>query len=171
MQLELKSLQREVGISFVFVTHDQEEAMALSDRIALLRSGQLEQVAVPREIYNQPATAYTARFIGQTNLLRGHVSDGMAQCGILQWRCEAPDGPATFSVRPENIRLCDSAANRDTVRFRALIRNQTFGGPTDLLEVACRDGRVLLVRIASRGNLAGECDFEFAAADAIPVKD
>ena len=173
MQLELKSLQREVGISFVFVTHDQEEAMALSDRIALLRSGQLEQVAVPREIYNHPATAYTARFIGQTNLLRGHISQGMAQCGILQWRCEAPDGPATFSLRPENIRLRDplAAANLDSVCIRAVIRNQTFGGPTDLLEVACPDGCVLLVRITSHGKLAGECNFEFDAGAAIPVKD
>ena len=173
MQLELKSLQREVGISFVFVTHDQEEAMALSDRIALLRSGQLEQVATPREIYNRPATAYTARFVGQTNLLRGQVASGLAQCGTFEWRCGAPDGPATFSLRPENIRLCDpmAAANRDSVCFRALIRNQTFGGPTDLLEITCPDGRTLLVRIASRGNLAGEHDFEFAAADAIPVKD
>jgi spermidine/putrescine ABC transporter ATP-binding subunit len=171
MQLELKSLQREVGISFVFVTHDQEEAMALSDRIALLRSGQLEQVATPREIYNRPATAYAARFIGQTNLLRGLIENGLAQCGTLQWHCAAPDGPATFSVRPENIRLGDAAAATDSVHFRAMIRNQTFGGPTDLLEAACLDGSVLLVRIASRGNLAGECDFAFDAGDAIPVKD
>ena len=70
MQVELKSLQREVGITFIFVTHDQEEAMALSDRVALLRAGRLEQVAEPREIYGQPATAYAAQFIGQTNLLR-----------------------------------------------------------------------------------------------------
>ena len=78
MQVELKSLQREVGISFVFVTHDQEEAMVMSDRIALLRMGELEQVASPREIYNRPATAYTAQFIGHTNLLSGEVKDGVA---------------------------------------------------------------------------------------------
>src|SRR5437660_5261366 len=66
MQSELKALQREIGITFLFVTHDQEEAMALSDRIALLRDGALEQVASAREIYAHPATAYTARFIGQT---------------------------------------------------------------------------------------------------------
>jgi ABC-type Fe3+/spermidine/putrescine transport system ATPase subunit len=173
MQLELKSLQREVGISFVFVTHDQEEAMALSDRIALLRSGQLEQVAAPREIYNRPATAYTARFVGQTNLLNGRVSNSLAQCGTLQWRCGAPDGAAIFSLRPENIRLREpsTAANRDSVCFRAVIRTQTFGGPTDLLEITCPDGQVLRVRIASRGNLAGEYDFEFAAGAAILVKD
>ena len=76
MQVELKSLQREVGIAFIFVTHDQEEAMVMSDRIALLRSGELEQVATPREIYGRPATAYAAQFIGHTNLLRGEVQDG-----------------------------------------------------------------------------------------------
>src|SRR3989442_5184245 len=73
MQGELKALQREVGITFLFVTHDQEEAMALSSRIALLRDGALEQVASPREIYSHPATAYAAQFIGQTNLLRGAI--------------------------------------------------------------------------------------------------
>ena len=86
MQVELKSLQREVGISFVFVTHDQEEAMVMSDRIALLRMGELEQVASPREIYNRPATAYTAQFIGHTNLLSGEVKDGVARCHALSWR-------------------------------------------------------------------------------------
>src|SRR5215472_10231682 len=81
MQLELKQLQREVGITFLFVTHDQDEAMALSDRIALLRAGKLEQLAAPREIYLRPATAYVARFIGHTNLLSAVVHDGVADCG------------------------------------------------------------------------------------------
>ncbi len=85
MQVELKSLQREVGIAFVFVTHDQEEAMVMSDRIALLRSGELEQVASPREIYSRPATAYVAQFIGHTNLLKGEVRSGIARCGTLSW--------------------------------------------------------------------------------------
>jgi len=78
MQSELKALQREVGISFVFVTHDQDEAMALSDRIALLRDGSLEQVASPTEIYERPATAYCASFIGKTNLVRAKVTNGHA---------------------------------------------------------------------------------------------
>ena len=83
MQVELKSLQREVGISFIFVTHDQEEAMVMSDRIALLRSGELEQVATPREIYGRPATAYAAQFIGHTNLLKGEVRGGVVRCGLF----------------------------------------------------------------------------------------
>src|ERR1700689_444993 len=93
MQVELKSLQREVGISFIFVTHDQEEAMVMSDRIALLRSGELEQVASPREIYTRPATAYVAQFIGHTNLLTGEVRGGVVRCGSLTWRSSLPDGP------------------------------------------------------------------------------
>src|SRR6204780_2888132 len=105
MQVELKALQREVGITFIFVTHDQEEAMVMSDRIALLRSGELEQVASPREIYSRPTTAYTAQFIGHTNLLRTEVRAGIARTvakttnaktktGGLVWPTSLPDGPA-----------------------------------------------------------------------------
>jgi ABC-type Fe3+/spermidine/putrescine transport system ATPase subunit len=109
MQVEFKSLQREVGITFIFVTHDQEEAMALSDRIALLRAGRLEQVAEPREIYGQPATAYAAQFIGQTNLLRAEVRDGIATAGPITWPSAGPPGAATFSLRPESIRLASAS--------------------------------------------------------------
>ncbi|HYL84496.1 MAG TPA: ATP-binding cassette domain-containing protein, partial [Candidatus Angelobacter sp.] len=100
MQSELKSLQREVGITFIFVTHDQEEAMALSDRIALLRAGLLEQVAGPREIYGRPATAYSAQFIGQTNLLAAEVSDGIARAGAIVWRTFGSSGRHLYSLRP-----------------------------------------------------------------------
>src|SRR5579872_1027482 len=111
MQVELKSLQREVGISFVFVTHDQEEAMVMSDRIALLRMGELEQVATPREIYQRPATAYTAQFIGHTNLLSGDVRGGRAHCHSLNWGVNLADGPAQFSVRPEHVRVVAPTAS------------------------------------------------------------
>src|SRR5207237_3472400 len=96
MQSELKALQREIGVTFLFVTHDQEEAMALSDRIALLRDGALEQVASPREIYAHPATAYTAEFIGQTNLLRGEIRGGMVTCGALRLPSDGADVVVMF---------------------------------------------------------------------------
>ncbi len=105
MQVELKSLQREVGIAFVFVTHDQEEAMVMSDRIALLRSGELEQVATPREIYSRPATAYVAQFIGHTNLLKGEVRGGVVRCAALAWPASLPDGPALVLVATGAFRL------------------------------------------------------------------
>lgn len=173
MQVELKLLQREVGISFLFVTHDQDEAMALSDRIALLRRGHLEQVATPREIYNRPRTAYVAQFVGQTNLLSCEIREKVARWGGLAWNCDGPEGQATFSLRPEKIQVLDGPApgGSEVVRFRATIRSQTFGGATDQLEVVCADGHSLRLRVPSRGERRGQCLCEFSPADAVPVSD
>ena len=172
MQSELKALQREIGITFLFVTHDQEEAMALSDRIALLRDGALEQVAAPREIYARPATAYTAQFIGQTNLLRGEIRGSIVTCGALRWPLEEADGPVTFSLRPEAIRLSgDGKRQTSEVKFRGVIRQQLYGGSNELLEVDCGNPQTLRVRIPACGALAGEHDFVFAISDAIRVQE
>jgi spermidine/putrescine transport system ATP-binding protein len=170
MQVELKSLQRELGITFLFVTHDQDEAMALSDRIALLKEGTLEQVASPREIYERPATTYTAQFIGQTNLLYANVLGGIASSGSLRWPANLPDGLAIFSLRPEAIHLkTESETNLAAVRFRAKIVQQVFAGASEHLELNCA-GQTLRARIPSRGQLIGEHEFGFSAADAIPVR-
>jgi spermidine/putrescine transport system ATP-binding protein len=174
MQTELKALQREVGITFIFVTHDQEEAMALSDRIALLRSGFLEQIAEPREIYGQPASAYVAQFIGQTNLLRAQVRNGLAQAGPLKWRTAETSSQVTFSLRPECIRLVPTGTptqptDDSIARFPARVLNQTFGGAMDTLELDCGTSQTLRARIASPGTLGGQHEFEFRASDAIPV--
>ncbi len=173
MQTELKSLQRQVGITFIFVTHDQDEAMVMSDRIALLRSGVLEQVAAPREIYRRPRTTYTAQFIGQTNLLRGMVARGAATCGCLQWATREPDGPATFSLRPEDIRPSDEAkvAAAGGVRFRARVDRVMFHGSSELLEIVGADDLKLLVECAGSRDLQGEVMFEFAIADAVRVAE
>jgi spermidine/putrescine transport system ATP-binding protein len=172
MQGELKALQRELGITFLFVTHDQEEAMALSDRIALLRDGALEQVATAREIYAHPATAYTAQFIGQTNLLRGEVRNGTAVCGALQWPVDGKNGAAVFSLRPEAIRLAvGTTTPPGCVCFRAAMQQQFYSGASELLEVQCGDGQLLRVRIPARGPLAGEHEFVFSTADAIRVQE
>jgi spermidine/putrescine ABC transporter ATP-binding subunit len=176
MQSELKSLQREIGITFLFVTHDQEEAMALSDRIALLRGGALEQIASPREIYARPATAYAAQFIGQTNLLEARVQDGLATCGVLCWPCGQPNGAAVFSLRPEDIAICSTQQPpvAGAVTFRAKIRQQLYGGASETLEIFCGENQALRVRIragqAAAPPLQGEYDFSFMPADAIPVK-
>jgi putative spermidine/putrescine transport system ATP-binding protein len=106
MQVELKAIQREVGITFLFVTHDQGEAMTMSDRIAVFNNGRIEQVGSPRDIYERPATAFVAGFVGTSNLL-----SGTAARTVL-----GTDG--TFIVRPERIRLGEP------------------GGPVDAGEVA-----------------------------------
>jgi ABC-type Fe3+/spermidine/putrescine transport system ATPase subunit len=172
MQSELKSLQREVGITFLFVTHDQEEAMVLSDRIALLRNGALEQVASPREIYARPATAYTAQFIGQTNLLRATIRAGVSTCADFSFPCSRPDGPQLFSLRPESIGLASAVPETDNVvRFSAAIRQQIYSGATELLELQMLSGSLLHARIPSSNPLSGSHEFLFSASDAIPVKD
>lgn len=136
--------------------------MVMSDRIALLRMGELEQIASPREIYNRPATAYTAQFIGHTNLLSGEVKDGIARCQSLSWRTGLRDGRGLFSLRPENIRLAEGASIGSAVRFRAKILRQAFHGATELLQVECAGGLVLSVRTASQENWSGDVDFEFS---------
>jgi spermidine/putrescine transport system ATP-binding protein len=170
MQSELKSLQRELGITFLFVTHDQEEAMALSDRIALLKDGALEQIASPREIYARPATAYVAQFIGQTNLLRVEARSGMAQCGSLQWPAACADGAVLFSLRPEAIRLVsDGPPAPEAIRFRAMVSQQTYAGPSEHLELTL-PGQALRARVPARGPIEGEHEFWFSPADAIAVR-
>ena len=117
MQLELKRIQRDVGISFVFVTHDQEEALTMSDRIAVMRTGHLEQVGTPEQIYEEPQSAFVARFIGSANLLPVTVErcgEGRASVVLPGGRrSEAPTGGRSFAaggaallmVRPERLQL------------------------------------------------------------------
>ncbi|MFF5711770.1 ABC transporter ATP-binding protein [Streptomyces sp. NPDC012756] len=93
MQVELKEIQREVGITFVFVTHDQEEALTMSDRIAVFHQGRIEQVAAPAEIYERPATPFVAGFVGTSNLLTGETARRVV------------GAPGTYSIRPEKIRI------------------------------------------------------------------
>lgn len=151
--------------------------MVMSDRIALLRSGDLEQVASPREIYNRPATSYTAQFIGHTNLLKTEVRQGTAICGALHWPTSQPGGAALFSLRPECIRPASAAPASDAiVRFRAKLRDQVFHGATDLLRVESDSGLILTIRTASRDlpnsqtPIDDPLEFEFSATDAIPVR-
>ena len=91
LQLELKRIQHEVGITFVYVTHDQEEALTMSDRIAVMHAGKLEQLGTPEELYERPATRFVADFIGTTNLLRGTVeADGRVRLGGWRRRAASP---------------------------------------------------------------------------------
>ena len=103
MQVELKNLQKRVGITFIFVTHDQEEALTMSDRIAVFNKGKIEQIGTPSEIYEHPATAFVAGFVGVSNLMRGEVAKHLT--GSQQ----------TFSIRPEKIHLTDPLPQGPTV--------------------------------------------------------
>ena len=118
MKIELKRLQREVGITTIYVTHDQEEALTMSDRIAVMHRGRVEQVASPRGLYETPATAFVASFIGNINLLSGRAAGGNAvECGTARLAASgtAPAGaPVAVALRPERVRL-EPAGALDTV--------------------------------------------------------
>jgi len=98
MQLELKAIQQRVGITFIYVTHDQEEALAMSDRLAVFNRGRIEQVGAPAEVYERPATAFVAGFVGTSNLLSGAAAEQIV------------GRPGTYTVRPEKIRLAEPEA-------------------------------------------------------------
>ncbi|MEV0398569.1 ABC transporter ATP-binding protein [Actinoallomurus sp. NPDC050550] len=93
MQVELKAIQREVGITFLFVTHDQEEALTMADRIAVFDAGRIEQVGTPAEVYEQPASAFVAGFVGTSNLIEGEAAQSIL------------GRPGVYSVRPEKLRV------------------------------------------------------------------
>ncbi len=99
MQVELKAIQRGVGITFVFVTHDQDEALTMSDRIAVFNHGRIEQVGAPAEVYERPASAFVAGFVGTSNLLTGATAENIL------------GRTGTFSIRPEKIRLSVATGN------------------------------------------------------------
>ena len=145
--------------------------MVMSDRIALLRQGALEQVASPREIYSHPATAYTAEFIGHTNLLRAQVVSGIVHCHSLSWQAALADASVLFSLRPENIRVASAERTSNCVRLRGRVCHQAFHGATDLLQIECADGLRITMRAATRGTWQGDVELEFSPADAVPVRD
>jgi putative spermidine/putrescine transport system ATP-binding protein len=118
MQTELKAIQRQVGITFLFVTHDQEEALAMSDRLAVFNQGRVEQVGTPAEVYERPRTVFVAGFVGTTNLLIGDLAE----------RLTGTPGPA--AIRPERIRLlpCDTAAGAGEASATGSIREAVYLG-------------------------------------------
>jgi spermidine/putrescine transport system ATP-binding protein len=131
MQLELKRIQTEVGITFIYVTHDQEEAMTMSDRIAVMRAGRIEQLGNPEELYERPRTAFVAGFLGVSNLLEGEVvgRDGtlvtvrMPDGALLRAPGDgvANSGPVRIGVRPEKLRVDASAQAGASDGLNALI--------------------------------------------------
>jgi spermidine/putrescine transport system ATP-binding protein len=162
MQIELKSLQRRTGISFVFVTHDQEEALTMSDRIAVLNKGKIEQLAAPRELYERPRTEFTASFIGTCNLLRGTVcackgdvfsmklADGVVEIPITEGL--AVGSSVTLAVRPEKIVLSNDAA----VGLGGIVREQVYLGDTTHWYVELSDGQRVTVFAPNDGHAATE---------------
>jgi putative spermidine/putrescine transport system ATP-binding protein len=147
MQVELKAIQREVGITFVFVTHDQEEALTMSDRVAVFHEGRIEQVGPPAEVYERPATAFVAGFVGTSNLLSGETAHQiLGRAG-------------TFSVRPEKIHLSTDgrpAAGADVVSATGRVAEVVYAGPTTRIVVDLDAGARLVVLQQNQQTTSGD---------------
>jgi spermidine/putrescine transport system ATP-binding protein len=145
LQEELRTLHREVGITFVYVTHDQEEALTMSDRLAVMRSGVVEQVGTPREVYNEPASTYVADFLGLANLLTATVvSTGPVSTGAVEvagTRLAADAGALTTGAvctvlaRPERVRLVPPGGDG----LAATVEQIVFAGPVTHVHVRWAD--------------------------------
>ena len=151
MQVELKNLQQELGITFVYVTHDQEEALTMSDEIAVMNDGRLEQLGTATEIYEEPASEFVADFIGETNLVHGEYAEDDEGATITQdglaYRVEPPEeasGEIAFAVRPEKIRLGDSARGLDN-EFTAEVVDEIYKGNVGKFVVRLENGHELTV--------------------------
>jgi spermidine/putrescine transport system ATP-binding protein len=163
MQIELKRIQREVGITFVFVTHDQGEALTMSDRIAVMSDGRVEQIGTPQEIYNSPSSLFVAGFIGSANLLPGEVvgSDGddavvhLNNGATVRTRTSEvrPNGrPVSVMLRPE--RLTASTQARDDGRsVEGVVSDVVFQGPTARLVVHLADDSDVVANVPTGADL------------------
>jgi spermidine/putrescine transport system ATP-binding protein len=163
MQLELKRLQRQLGTTFVFVTHDQEEALTMSDRIALIHRGRIEQLGEVHDIYHRPATAFAAEFIGHANLIdaerigeaagrtRLRLKDGLELCvATRSWPAGA--SRARLSIRPEKIHLSRTPLIEENT-FEARVDEEVFKGAMDRLVVTTTAGTRLVVVAANESAL------------------
>jgi len=157
MQLELKRLQREVGITFIYVTHDQEEALTMSDRIAVMHQGRVLQVDGPRALYEHPATRFVADFIGVTNFLQGRlvsIADGTARVevdGLGQVRAHLAEGieagqKVTLAIRPERMQLLSSNLPGGDNHAPGIVEDIVFVGNDTQYFVRLNNGPQVMVR-------------------------
>jgi len=165
MQLELKRIQREVGITFVYVTHDQEEALTMSDRIAVMNEGKVEQIAPPEEIYSSPASVFVAGFIGVANLLPATVEDvhgdevevtlpgGTRTAVAMGHERPEPHGRATVMLRPERIGVSIDEPTNGAPYLRTTIADLTFQGPLVRAALRAADGSEVVAHIGPEDDL------------------
>jgi len=158
MRVEIRQLQQALGLTAIYVTHDQEEALAISDRIAVLRQGKVEQVDTPERIYRTPQTAFVAEFLGSTNMVPGIAGafDGhntnVAAAGTefaVKGKVASPGVPVLLSLRPEALRLGDGS---DGPRVQAHLTLREFLGPMQRLHATLPDGTQ--IRISALGGQA-----------------
>ncbi len=157
MQIELKRIQREVGITFVFVTHDQNEALTMSDRLIVMNAGRIEQLGAPREVYERPMTRFVAGFIGTSNLLQGKVKAMDGATAILDVGADqsvvvpealavgaAVGGSLDMTVRPEKIAISTGAPAAGRCALRGIVSEVVYLGTSTQYTVTTAEGELLV---------------------------
>ena len=179
MQVELKRLQKKLGITFIYITHDQEEAINMSDRIAVMNQGRFEQIGTPDEIYNHPKTSYVATFVGNANILHGTVErvvDGKALIQVCDGKALVDMGDAVFepgdrvtvAVRSENIQVDEDCG----CGLYATVMEKTFSGGMLRMILQARDKTELVASrygIDARANVGDEICFRWESDHAVFV--
>jgi len=160
LQIELKALQEEVGLTFIYVTHDQEEALTMSDRIAVMSNGRVEQIGSPEEVYEQPATAYVADFLGVSNLMTGEgLGDqgGVARVKMGEFEVRAATGdrdargPVKLVIRPERVRLEDQGATGENC-LPGMVERVVYVGSIIQVLVHLAHGETLQAWVQNQGG-------------------
>ncbi|MEK7486107.1 MAG: ABC transporter ATP-binding protein, partial [Planctomycetota bacterium] len=155
MQLELKALQKKLGTTFIYVTHDQEEALTMGDRIALMNHGIFEQIDSPDEIYNHPKTRFAAEFLGDANFFTGATLNGNQATlpinetllrGIVPNSLKSTSGKITLAIRPEKVRISEQAQNNTSQNsLKGVIQDRVYRGGSCLYFVTVAPEMVLKV--------------------------
>lgn len=166
MQIELKRLQQETGITFIFVTHDQEEALTMSDRIGVMSAGKLQQVGSPKEIYTRPVSRFVAGFIGETNFLAASRAPGGLRLeggAMIEAPAGAGAGAMTLTVRPEQVRL---AKPGEAGAIPAVVRALVYFGTDTQCHMEMAGGGSVVARLQSPAN----GDAELAEGQAVAFR-
>jgi spermidine/putrescine transport system ATP-binding protein len=155
LKVELKALQERVGITFLYVTHDQEEALTMSDRLAVMNGGRIVQIGTPRQVYEEPADTYVADFLGAANLMEVEVvSAGAVRLGdwaLTSQRCEASAGGAHAVIRPERVRIEAHGSSGDN-RVPAMVERVVFLGAATQVMLRLAPGVPLQALVQNDGD-------------------
>jgi spermidine/putrescine transport system ATP-binding protein len=166
LQVELKRIQETLGITFVYVTHDQDEALTMSDRVAVMRGGKIEQCGTPRVLYEEPETAFVANFLGASNLIPGRVDGGALALGDFKLRAAGLNGAgeeAIAMIRPERVRI-EAQGSSGENRVPGMVEEVVYLGFHQELRVRLASGALVRADLPNDGS-----EMEYSQGDAVAV--
>ena len=166
LQVELKRIQETLGITFIYVTHDQDEALTMSDRVAVMRGGKIEQCGTPRTLYEEPETAFVANFLGASNLIPGRVDGGVLALGDFKLRAEGLNGAseeAIAMIRPERVKI-EPQGTAGENRLPGMVEEVVYLGFHQELRVRLASGALVRADLPNDGTV-----MEYSQGDAVAV--